>query len=75
VTNAREGDIFTNPAQILANNDTLADYIANLLPRLNSTSIQQAVALYDNIPGNNTVPEQAALVMGDSMCTLICFKY
>jgi len=62
--NAHEGDVFTSPAQLEAENATLADYLADLFPRMNDTSIQQAVALYSNA-GFTGVPAQAAEVMGD----------
>lgn len=50
-------------------NSTLAEYAANLFPRMNDSAIQQVVALYSNLTDVSavTVPEQAAFVMGDSI--------
>lgn len=69
MTNAHEGDIFVNETTLAATNATLADYVANLFPRMNDGSIQQAVALYSNLTDVSapTAPEQAAFVMGDSI--------
>jgi len=67
MTNTHEGDIFTNPSALTSDNTTLAQYITELFPRMNDSSIQQAVKLYSNVSGLNTVPEQAAEVMGDSI--------
>ncbi|KAI0033946.1 alpha/beta-hydrolase [Vararia minispora EC-137] len=66
ITNSHEGDIFTDPMTLMNNNTTLAEYVAELFPRMNDSSIQQAVVLYSNI-GLSTVSEQAAEVMGDSI--------
>jgi hypothetical protein len=66
VTNAHEGDIFTDPAQILADSFTLKHYITELFPRMDQSQISQAVKLYENLAGNTTVPIQAAQVIGES---------
>ena len=69
MTNSHEGDIFVDEQTLAATNATLADYVANLFPRMNETAIQQAVAIYSNLTDVSapTVPEQAAFVMGDSI--------
>ncbi|KZV68230.1 alpha/beta-hydrolase [Peniophora sp. CONT] len=69
MTNSHEGDVFVDAAALVATNSTLAEYVANLFPRMNDSSIQQAVALYSNLTDVSapTVPEQAAFVMGDSI--------
>ncbi|VDC03514.1 unnamed protein product [Peniophora sp. CBMAI 1063] len=69
MTNSHEGDIFVDEQTLAATNTTLAEYVANLFPRMNDTSIQQAVAIYSNLADVSapTVPEQAAFVMGDSI--------
>jgi hypothetical protein len=64
VTNQNEGDIFTSPAQIIANDLTIEDYISQLAPLLDKTSVQQAAALYKGI-GVTNVTQQAALAIGD----------
>ncbi|KAI0029565.1 alpha/beta-hydrolase [Vararia minispora EC-137] len=66
VTNAHEGDIFTNPAQILANNFTLEEYISELFPRMDSKSIQQASALYSKV-NTGDITAQAADVYGEAI--------
>jgi hypothetical protein len=66
VTNAHEGDIFTDPTQIIADNFTLTHYITELFPRMDQSQISQAVKLYENLAGNTTVPIQAAQVIGES---------
>ncbi|KAI0033945.1 alpha/beta-hydrolase [Vararia minispora EC-137] len=72
-TNAHEGNIFVNSAELVANNTTLTEYITQLLVRLNDTSIQQAVSLYSNIPGLTSIPQQAAQVMGEVI--FVCPAY
>ncbi|KAI0313761.1 alpha/beta-hydrolase [Amylostereum chailletii] len=73
VTNAHEGDVFTNPSTLTANNFTLTEYITQLFPRMDDGQIQQAVGLYANITGLTTVPEQAALVYGENI--FVCPAY
>jgi len=70
MTNAHEGDDFIDLSELAAANTTLAQYIAGLFPRMNGTSIQQAVNLYSKISGVITVPEQAAEVLGDAI--IVC---
>ena len=69
MTNSHEGDIFVDEQTLAATNATLAEYVANLFPRMNDSAIQQAVALYSSLTDVSapTVPEQAAFVMGDSI--------
>ena len=69
LTNAHEGDIFIDAITLAATNVTLAEYVANLFPRMNESSIQQVVAIYSDLTdvSASTVPEQAAYVMGDSI--------
>ncbi|KAI0315766.1 Alpha/Beta hydrolase protein [Amylostereum chailletii] len=73
VTNTHEGDIFTNPAVLVADNFTLKEYITQLFPRMSVEQIEGAVGLYEGIAGATTVPEQAALVMGESI--FVCPGY
>ena len=72
MTNSHEGDIFVDASTLTASNATLAEYVADLFPRMNDSSIQQAVALYSHLTdvSATTVPQQAAFVMGDSI--LVC---
>ncbi|VDC03515.1 unnamed protein product [Peniophora sp. CBMAI 1063] len=72
MTNSHEGDVFVDANTLTRTNATLADYVANLFPRMNDSSIQQAVTLYSNLTDvtATTVPQQAAFVMGDSI--LVC---
>ena len=74
-TNAHEGDIFVDEDGLAHTNATLSSYIANLFPRMNSTSIAQAVNIYSDLKGLNasTVPTQAAYVMGDAI--FVCPAY
>ena len=69
MTNSHEGDLFVDEKTLAATNVTLAEYVANLFPRMNESSIQQAVAIYSNLTDVSapTIPEQAAFVMGDSI--------
>jgi len=66
VTNSHEGTIFTDPATLIANNFTLSDYIAGMLPQLGGDQLQRAVSLYSDT-GLTNITDLAAEVMGDSM--------
>lgn len=69
MTNSHEGDLFVDEETLATRNSTLDQYVANLFPRMNDSSIQQVVALYSNLAdvSASTVAEQAAFVMGDSI--------
>lgn len=44
---------------------TVTDYITQLVPDFNEQQIQEAVAQYTNVPGLNTVNDQAIAIMGE----------
>ncbi|VDC03533.1 unnamed protein product [Peniophora sp. CBMAI 1063] len=75
-TNAHEGDIFVDLDGLAETNATLESYIANLFPRMNSTSITQAANIYSTLPEGlnaSAVPAQAAYVMGEAI--FVCPAY
>ena len=40
MTNSHEGDLFVDEKTLAATNVTLAEYVANLFPRMNESSIR-----------------------------------
>lgn len=48
---------------------TLEDYVTQLAPQFSAQQISQAVAIYSDVTGLDTVTDQAIAVMGE--CELI----
>lgn len=63
MTNQFEGTIFVNST--FSSEMTLEDYVTQLVPQFSAQQISQAVALYSNVTGLNTVNDQAIAVMGE----------
>ncbi|KAF9554322.1 alpha/beta-hydrolase [Agrocybe pediades] len=66
-SNTDEGVLFVPPNVIEANQFTLAEYVTQLLPRLNPEQVEDVVNKYERVAGS--VPAQAAAVYGDVIFT------
>lgn len=62
VTNTFEGRIFVS--ETIVANQTVADYISQLMPQFTEREIEQTVKAYANI-GSNDVLDQAIAIMGE----------
>ena len=62
VTNADEGYIFVNSAHPPTN---LTDYVTELFPLLDSTTVQMIVQQYENVPTLTNASSQAVAIMGE----------
>ena len=58
-----EGSIFVNAT--FSAEMTITDYVTQLVPDFNQQQIDEAVALYTNVPGLDTVNDQAIAIMGE----------
>ena len=67
MTNQFEGTTFVNAT--FSAEMTITDYVTQLVPQFNEQQIQEAVAQYTNVPGLNSVNDQAIAIMGECECT------
>ena len=62
VTNTFEGRLFVS--QNFTENQTIAEYVAQIIPQFSDREIQETVAVYTGI-GLDTVFDQATAIMGE----------
>lgn len=62
VTNTFEGRDFVSAA--IAANQTITDYISQLMPQFTKQQIQEAARVYSNV-GSDDVLDQAIAIMGE----------